>query len=87
LVADKQAKTCGRQIEYCGESFHELATQIAQRDDLRSNLNLVRIAAYEFECNADRRPLEWLIPKFLDDPVLGRRESWGKGVDLWWLPS
>lgn len=86
-VADKQAATCGRQREYCGESFHEFAMQIAHHDHLRSNLILSRIAAYEFERQADSRPVEWLIRKFLDDPVLGRRESWGGGVDLWWLSS
>lgn len=85
VVADQQAKACGRQLEFCGESFHELATQLAHHGEQPANLVQSRIAAYEFERNADNRPFEWLIPKFLEDPVLRRRASWGKDIDLWWL--
>ncbi len=87
VVADQQVQACGRQLEFCGESFHELATQIAHQNDGPANLTQVRIAAYEFERHADNRPFEWLIPKFLEDPVLCRRDSWGEGLDLWWLST
>lgn len=87
VVADQQAQSCGRQLDFCGESFHELATHLAHNGGEPANLILNRIAAYEFERNADTRSFEWLIPKFLEDPVLGRRVSWGKDVDLWWLPA
>jgi len=87
VVADQQAQACGRQLEFCGESFHELATQVAHQNDRPASLVQNRIAAYEFERHADGRPFEWLIPRFLEDPVLRRRESWGNGVDFWWLPS
>lgn len=87
VVADQQAQSCGRQSDFCGESFHELATQLAHGGAQPANLTVSRIAAYEFERHADTRPFEWLIPKFLEDPVLCRSESWGSDLDLWWLPS
>jgi hypothetical protein len=87
VVADQQAESCGRQLGFCSESFHELATQVAHGGVEPAHLVLSRIAAYEFERHADTRPFEWLVGKFLDDPVLGRRASWGKEVDLWWLPA
>ena len=87
VVADQQVQSCGRQLEFCGESFHELATHLAHNGGEPANLILSRIAAYEFERNADTRTFEWLIPKFLEDPVLRRRESWGNDLDLWWMPG
>ena len=86
-VADKQAGACERQIEFCGESFHELVMQLAFNKERPATLVHNRIAAYAFERNADNRPFEWLVPRFLDDPVLSRRESWGDNLDLWWLSS
>jgi len=87
VVADQQAQACSRQLDFCGESFHELATQVAHHNDRPPSLSLVRVAAYEFERHADNRPFEWLIPKFLADPVLRRHDIWGKDLDLWWLSS
>lgn len=87
LVADQQAKACVRQLEFCGESFHELVLRLTQSNDPPSTLVQIRIAAYEFERNADSRPFEWLIPKFTADPVLRRRESWGQDADVWWLAT
>ena len=84
-VADQQAGTCSRQIDFCGETFHENVLQWAFDQHTARNQAYTRIAAYEFERHADNRPFEWLIPKFLDDPVLRRRESWGAELDLWWL--
>lgn len=86
-VADQQVKTCERQIEFCAESFHEMVMKLAFQSEQPVAPILSRIAAYEFERNADNRPFEWLIPKFLEDPVLRRRASWGKDIDLWWLTT
>lgn len=84
-VADQQAGVCDRQIKFCGESFHELVMERAADKERPPSLAETRIAAYEFERNADNRPFEWLINKFLEDPALGRRESWGENLDLWWF--
>ena len=85
VVADQQAQACIRQLEFCGESFHELVLRLTQKNDRPPTLVQIRIAAYEFERNADNRPFEWLIPKFLADPVLRQQKSWGQDVDAWWL--
>ena len=84
-VADQQAEICGRQIGFCGESFHELALERAFDKEHPPDLAETRIAAYEFERSADNRPIEWLVTRFIEDPALGRRESWGEGMDLWWF--
>ncbi len=84
-VADQQAGACDRQIGFCGESFHELVMERAFDKERPPNLAETRIAAYEFERNADNRPFEWLIAQFLADPALGRRTTWGEGMDLWWF--
>jgi hypothetical protein len=84
-VADQQAKSCASQIGFCGESFHELVMERAFDKEHPPNLAEIRIAAYEFERNADSRPIEWLISQFLQDPALGNRESWGENLDLWWF--
>jgi hypothetical protein len=84
-VADQQAGVCDRQIRFCGESFHELVMERAADKERPPSLAETRIAAYEFERNADNRPFEWLINQFLADPALGRRESWGENPDLWWF--
>lgn len=84
-VADQQAKACAGQIGFCGESFHELALERAFDKERPPNLAETRIAAYEFERSADNRPIEWLIPRFVEDPALSRRESWGENLDLWWI--
>jgi len=83
-VADQQAKSCGSQIGFCAESFHNLVMERASDKEHPPNLAEIRIAAYEFERSADNRPVEWLINRFLEDPALGRRESWGENLDLWW---
>lgn len=85
VVADQQARTCERQIGFCGESFHEIALERAFDKERPPNLAETRIAAYEFERSADNRPIEWLITQFIEDPALGRRETWGEHLDLWWL--
>ena len=84
-VADQQAGVCDRQIKFCGESFHEFVMERASNKERPPSLAEIRIAAYEFERNADNRPFEWLINQFLEDPALGRRESWGENLDLWWF--
>ena len=84
-VADQQAKACAGQIGFCGESFHELALERAFDKERPPNLAEIRIAAYEFERSADNRPIEWLVTRFLEDPALGRHESWGENLDLWWI--
>ena len=84
-VADQQAEMCERQIGFCGESFHQLGLERAFDKERPPNLVETRIAAYEFERSADNRPVEWLITRFLEDPALGRRESWGENLDLWWF--
>lgn len=86
-VADQQAEACERQIGFCGESFHELALERAFDKERPPGLAETRIAAYEFERSADNRPVEWLITRFFEDPALGRRESWGEDLDLWWFPQ
>jgi hypothetical protein len=85
VVADQQAKACGRQIDFCSESFHELVLELTHNQEAMANLTLVRVAAYEFERHADGRPIEWLIKVFLEDPILCRRADWGDSLDLWWL--
>ena len=85
VVTDQQAGVCERQIGFCGESFHELVMERAFDKERPPCLLETRIAAYEFERNADHRPFEWLISRFLEDPALGRRESWGEHADLWWF--
>ena len=84
-VADQEAGACGRQIEFCGESFHELAMRRAHDKGRPATHVHTRIAAYEFERNADHRPIEWSMARFREDPVLCRRSSWGENLDLWWL--
>jgi hypothetical protein len=84
-VADQQAGVCDRQIGFCGESFHELVMERAFDKQRPPTLVETRIAAFEFERNADNRPIEWLIAQFLKDPALGRRASWGDDLDLWWF--
>lgn len=84
-AADQQAKTCAGQIGFCGESFHELALERAFDRERPPSPAEIRIAAYEFERSADNRPIEWLITRFLEDPVLSKRESWGENPDLWWF--
>lgn len=84
-VADQQAKSCGSQTGFCAESFHNLVMERASDKEHPPNLAEIRIAAYEFERNADNRPFDWLIAQFLDDPVLGRRETWGEDIELWWF--
>lgn len=86
-VAEQQAKACDRQIEFCTDSFHELALERAFDKERPPGLVETRIAAFEFERKADNRSLEWLIGRFLEDPALGRRETWGERLDLWWLAA
>ena len=85
VVADQQAAACGRQIEFCGESFHEIVMQRAFDKERPATQIETRIAAYGFERSADHRSISWLIERFLEDPVLRRRGSWGEHLDLWWL--
>jgi len=85
MVADREAASCGRQAEYCGEAFHDTVMHCNAGAQQKPSPLLTRIIAYEFERNADSRPLDWLIERFREDPVLGRRECWGADVDLWWL--
>lgn len=87
VVADQQARTCELQVGFCGESFHEIALERAFDKERAPNLAETRIAAYEFERSADNRPIEWLITQFHQDPALGRRETWGEHLDLWWLTN
>lgn len=85
VVADQQVRACGRQIEFCSESFHELVLQLSHNQEATANLTQIRVAAYEFERHADSRPIEWLIKACLEDPVLRRRSNWGDNLELWWL--
>lgn len=87
VVADQQARACGRQIEFCSESFHELVLELTHNPEATANLTQIRVAAYEFERHADSRPIEWVINACIEDPVLRRRANWGDSLDLWWLTA
>jgi len=87
VVADQQVKACGRQIEFCSESFHELVLKLTHNQEAAANLTQTRVIAYEFERHADSRPIDWLIQACIKDPVLSRRANWGDGLDLWWLTA
>lgn len=87
VVGDQQARACGRQIEFCSESFHELVLELTHNQEEMANLTQIRVAAYEFERHADSRPIEWLINACLEDSVLRRQASWGDSLDLWWLST
>ena len=84
-VADQQVAACDRQIEFCSQSFYELVLERASDKERPATQAETRIAAYEFERNADKRPIEWMIVQLKADPALGRREAWGDHLDLWWL--
>jgi len=86
-VADQQAGACSRQVEFCGESVHELVMERVSNKERPLTPFFTRIAAYEYERHADHRSINWLIARFLEDPVLRRREAWGEQLDLWWLPG
>jgi hypothetical protein len=85
VVAEQHASRCGRQVEFCGESFNEIVMKWAFDTEKAWSPVETRIAAFEYERHAKGRPVEELIDQFNEDPVLSRPSSWGEGLDLWWM--